>query len=157
MRKNKAHLISLTHVRGRAVLKIAIAIIFASLMGLSAPEVHAQASQGFPDARMRDFERQRACEQNLPTCLPQIRQQMEKRRENQMWMSAMIIGVLVIIGLLIVRAHNKKKLEDKQMLARSRQTARGRKSKDSSSNGDDPFDTGPRRSKLERPPGFGGR
>ncbi len=138
-------------------MKIAIIIVFASLMGLSAPEAYAQASQGFPDARMRDFERQRACEQNLPTCLPQIRRQMEERRANQMWMSAMIVGVLVVIGLLIVRAHNKKKSEDKQILARSRQTARGRKQKSSSSNDDDPFDTGPRRSKLERPPRFGDR
>lgn len=138
-------------------MKIAIAIVFATLMGLSAPEVYAQASQGFPDARMRDFERQRACEQNLPTCLPQIRRQMEQRRANQMWISTMIFGVLVVVGLLIVRAHNKKQLEEKQMLARSRQAARGRKQKDSSSNDDDPFDRGPRRSKLERPPGFGGR
>lgn len=139
--------------------KILITLIFSFLATFSSADVNAQASRGFPDARMQDFERQRACELNLPTCLPQIRRQMEQREVKQMWQSAMIIGVLVLIGLLVVRANKKKAIENQEMLARSRQAARKRKEKSKSKEDDDDdyLDGLPGRSKLERPPGFGNR
>lgn len=123
------------------------------------PDANAQAGRGFPDARMRDFDRQRACELNLPTCLPQIRRQMEERDVLQMWQSAMIIGVLALIGLLVVRANNEKKKKDQEMLAKSRQAARKRKEQTRQrDDDDDDFDDGqPGRSTLERPAGFGRR
>lgn len=147
---------------GKPVMKIfigvAIALTLACCSLFFTSNAYAQAARGFPDARMQDFERQRACEKNLPTCLPQIRRQMEQREVAQRWQSAMIVGVLVLIGLLVVRANNKKKLEDQQMVARSRQAARKRKEKSAAEEDDDDMTGGlPRRSTIERPPGFGRR
>lgn len=140
--------------------KTLAAFIFGCVFALFSPDTNAQSGRGFPDARMQDFERQRACELNLPNCLPQIRRQMEEREVLQMWQSGMIIGVLVLIGLLVVRANNQKKQKDQEMLAKSRQAARKRKeqTRKRDDDNDDDFDDGlPGRSTLERPAGFGRR
>ena len=141
----------------KIALRVAIALTLGCCSLLLTSDVYAQAARGFPDARMQDYARQRACEKNLPTCLPQIRRQMEQREAKQMWQSAMIVGVLVLIGLLVVRANNKKKLEDQQMVARSRQAARKRKEKSEAEQDEEDMTGGPRRSTVERPPGFGRR
>lgn len=139
--------------------KTLTAFIIGCVVAFFSPDANAQAGRGFPDARMQDFERQRACELKLPTCLPQVRRQMEERAVLQMWQSAMIIGVLVLIGLLVVRANNEKKQKDQEMLAKSRQAARKRKEQTRQrDDDDDDFDDGlPGRSTLERPAGFGRR
>ena len=145
---------------GQPVMKllnrIAIVLTLVCLIQMLPSDVNAQAARGFPDARMEDFARQRACEKNLPTCLPQVRRQMEQRDVKQMWQSGMIVGVLVLIGLLVVRANNQKKEADQQLVARSRQAARKRKEK-SAAEEDEMADDMPRRSTIERPPGFGRR
>ncbi len=145
---------------GQPVMKLLIRVTIALSLGcviqLFPSDAYAQAARGFPDARMEDYARQRACEKNLPTCLPQIRRQMEQREVKQLWQSGMIVGVLVLIGLLVVRANNQKQAEDQQMVARSRQAARKRKEK-AAAEEDDMSDGLPRRSTIERPPGFGRR
>jgi len=147
---------------GRPIMKLVFRVAVALMLGccslLLTSDVYAQAARGFPDARMEDYARQRACEKKLPTCLPQIRRQMEQRDVAQRWQSGMIVGVLVLIGLLVVRANNKKKLEDQEIVSRSRQAARKRKEKSAAEEDDDDMTGGmPRRSTLERPPGFGRR
>lgn len=144
---------------GRALFTQAtIALLFALMCSVVSADARAQAFEGFPDARMRDFERQRACEQNLPTCLPQVRRQMEQRRTNQMWMGGMIGGVLILIFLLAARASKQKKLEQQEELRRGREASRRRQKKHAKPESDDDMlDGGSMRSTLERPQGFGRR
>lgn len=147
------------NAQGRTLLTQAtIAFLVAITCSVFSADVQAQAFEGFPDARMRDFDRQRACEQNLPTCLPQVRRQMEQRQTKQLWMGGMIGGVLVLIFLLAVRANNQKKEEQQEELRRGREASRQRQRKHAKPESDDDTpDGGQMRSKLERPQGFGRR
>ena len=136
------------------------AFILGSLILAAAPDALAQAQGGFPDNRMQDFQKRRACEQNLPTCLPQVRRQIERERSNRLWMGGMTGGVLVLISLMVVRANRQKVIEQQQMMARSRQAARRRKEQRTSGVPEDELEEDdedglPLRSTLERPPGFG--
>ena len=149
------------NTNGTLLKKFISKAMFALLLGCSgavlAPDVHAQPSKGFPDARMRDFERQRACELKLPTCLPQIRRQMKERDVKNIWMSGMIVGVLFLVALLAIRANKQKKIENEKLIALSSQAARQRKEKTTNDDDDDLTDGRSSRSTLERPPGFGRR
>lgn len=79
MRQTKGRMVHKTKLTGSWLTQAMTALVVALTCVLLSNDVRAQAFEGFPDARMRDFERQRACEQNLPTCLPQVRRQMEQR------------------------------------------------------------------------------
>ena len=75
----------------------------------------------------------------------------------------MIGGVLVFLGLMVVRANHQKQVQSQQMVAKSRQAARRRKQQQKDGapldfeEGEDDDDGLPSRSTLERPPGFGRR
>lgn len=139
-------------------MRLVLAVLLSVAVWTPATETRAQAFEGFPDARMRDFERQRACELNQPNCLPQVRRQMEQRQRNQMWMGGMIGGVLILIFLLAARANKQKKLEQQEELRRGREASRRRQKKHAKPESDDDMlDGGSMGSKLERPPGFGRR
>lgn len=143
---------------GTPLTQAAMALLIAVMCSVFSADAQAQAFEGFPDARMRDFERQRACEQNLPTCLPQVRRQMEQRRTNQMWMGGMIAGVLALIFLLAARASKQKKLQQQEELRRGREASRRRQKKHAKPESDDDMlDGGSMRSTIERPQGFGRR
>lgn len=155
----KQYLSPLTAIFDQTRLVQAMAtVLFGLVFALPSTEVQAQSFEGFPDARMRDFERQRACELGLPTCLPQVRRQMEQRRTNQMWMGGMIGGVLILIFLVAVRANKQKKLEQQEELRRGREASRKRQRKHAKPESDDDMlDGSVPRSTLERPRGFGKR
>ncbi len=112
---------------------------------------------------MQDFQKRRACEQNLPTCLPQVRRQIEQERSRRIWMASMVGGVLALLALMVVRANRQKQIESQQLVAKSRQAARRRKEQQKSGTQDifeddeDDDDGLPSRSTIERPPGFGKR
>ena len=139
------------------------ALLFGCLVALSGGEALAQAQGGFPDKRMEDFQKRRACEQNLPTCLPQVRRQIEQERSSRIWMGSMVGGVLLLLALMVVRANRQRQIESQQLVAKSRQAARRRKEQQRSGNQDvfeedeDDDDGLPSRSTIERPPGFGRR
>jgi hypothetical protein len=141
----------------RAVL-IALACTLALTFGPIEPRVaHAQLG-GFAAKQAQDFERRRACEQNVPTCRPQDRRQLAEERSRNLWLSFMIGGVLVLVGLVIVREGQKKKREEQQRVAKARQAARQREMQkaEARTEGDD-FGgvSGLGRSTVDRPPGFG--
>lgn len=149
----------------RILLKSVAAVLLGVVVAFSGDEALAQAQGGFADKRMQDFQRRRACEQNLPTCLPQVRRQMEQERRNQMWMGGMIAGVMFLTFLMIVRANRQKQIEQQQLLAKGRQAARQRKEMrrkakkgdEDEDDFDDEDDGLSVRSTLERPPGFSKR
>lgn len=62
-----------------------------------------------PNDQIRQFQMRRACEQDLPECLPQIREMMEEERRNRNWMTAGIVGVLVLLVLVAMRESERKK------------------------------------------------
>ena len=129
------------------------------MVAFSGSEVLAQAQGGFPDTRMQDFQRRRDCEKNLPTCLPQVRRQIEQERTNGIWLASMIAGVFFLVYLMLARAKRQKQVEQQQLLAKGRQAARRRKEQrrtnDQEGDADENGDDMPSRSTLERPPGFG--
>ena len=104
-----------------------VALLFGCLIAFSGVEVRAQAEGGFPDKRMRDFQLRRACELNLPTCLPQVRRQIEQQNSKRIWMASMIVGVLFLVFLMVVRANRQQQIQQQQMLAKGRQAVRRRK------------------------------
>jgi hypothetical protein len=137
-----------------------VIFLLAAIVWLSAGPVDRPAFAqvgGFAARQADDFERRRACEQNLPTCRPQDRRQMEEERRNNMWLSIMIGGVLVLVGLVMVRETKRKKREQDQVIARGRQAARDRRKKEDPPNPDyDDFGgSGLGRSTVDRPGGFG--
>jgi len=71
----------------------------------------------------------------------------------------MIGGVLVLVGLLVVREGQKKKREEQQRIAKARQAARQRqmKKQEQRENEADEFGSmgGLGRSTVDRPGGFG--
>ncbi len=142
----------------RAILIALVCALALSFGPVEPRPAHAQVG-GFAAKQAEDFERRRACEQNLPTCRPQDRRQLEEERRKNMWLSFMIGGVLVLVGLVIVREGQKKKREEQQRVARARQAARQREQKkqEQREGGDDDFGAvgGLGRSTVDRPPGFG--
>lgn len=158
MRQNSAAMT--THASLHKILlgRLVLVVLACITLSLLSTELKAQAFENFPDARMRDFERQRACELNQPNCLPQVRRQMEQRNRNQMWLGGMIGGVLILIFLLAARASKQKKLEQQEELRRGREASRQRQKKHAKPESDDDMpDGGSMRSRLERPRGFGRR
>lgn len=142
---------------------ILIALVCALTFGLGPgepPTAYAQAG-GFATKQAEDFERRRACEQNLPTCRPQDRRQLEAERTKNLWLSFMIGGVLVLVGLLVVREGQKKKREEQQRIAKARQAARQReiKKQEQRENEAEAEEFGSMgglgRSTVDRPGGFG--
>lgn len=82
-----------------------------------------------PNDQIRQFQMRRACEEDRPDCLPQIREMLERERRNQMWMGIGIGGVLLLIVLLAMREAEKKKKRQAAELARHKRLGQKLKSK----------------------------
>ena len=70
-----------------------------------------------PNDQIRQFQMRRACEEDLPECLPEIREIMERDRRNRNWMAFGICSVLIILAVLALREGKKKKLRLKHEMA----------------------------------------
>ncbi|MEQ9110466.1 MAG: hypothetical protein RIF37_14490 [Rhodospirillaceae bacterium] len=77
--------------------------------GFLQPETEGQRLGNIPNDQIRQFQMRRACEQDLPECLPAVRAIIEEERRNRMWMAIGIVAILVLVALLAIRESDKKK------------------------------------------------
>ena len=73
-----------------------------------------------PNDQIRQFQMRRACEEDLPECLPQIRAMIEEEQRNRNWMAFGIGSVLFLVFLLALREGEKKKRRHQQQMAQHR-------------------------------------
>ena len=77
--------------------------------GVVAEEPEGRRLGNMPNDQIRQFQMPKACEEDLPECLPQIRAQLEKERRDRLWMGGGIAGVLALIYLLAKRESDRKR------------------------------------------------
>ena len=77
--------------------------------GIIEEETDGRRLGDLPNDQMRQFELRRACEEDLPECLPWVREQLEEERRNRMWMGIGIAGVVMLIYLLAKRESAQKR------------------------------------------------
>jgi hypothetical protein len=77
--------------------------------GVVEPSEEGRRLGNVPNDQIRQFNLRRACEEDLPECLPWVRAQMEEERRNRMWMGAGIGGMLLLIFLLAKRESDRKR------------------------------------------------
>lgn len=77
--------------------------------GIVGEEPEGRRLGNMPNDQIRQFQMRKACEEDLPECLPHIRAQLEEERRNRLWMGVGIGGVLLLIYLLAKRESDRKK------------------------------------------------
>lgn len=88
--------------------------------GIVEPEQEGRRLGNLPNDQIRQFEMRRACEEDLPECLPEIREIMERDRRNRNWMAFGICSVLLLLVLLALREGKKKKRRLQREMAEHR-------------------------------------
>ena len=86
--------------------------------GFIRPDSDGRRIGDIPNDQIRQFQMRRACEQDLPECLPAVRAIIEEERRNRMWMAVGIAAILVLLALVAIREADKKK---KRVAAEMRQ------------------------------------
>lgn len=72
-----------------------------SLIGIS---IQSKAADAQMSQRARQIRDRKACEQNLPTCKPGIRAQLDLERTRQsLWLGGLGVIAIASIGLLYIR------------------------------------------------------
>ena len=88
--------------------------------GIVEPEPEGGRLGDLPNDQIRQFQMRRACEEDLPECLPEIRAIIDAERRNRNWMGIGIGSVLLLIFLLARREAEKKKQKDARELSHHR-------------------------------------
>ena len=77
--------------------------------GFIRPDSDGRRIGDIPNDQIRQFQMRRACEQDLPECLPAVRAIIDEERRNRMWMAIGIVAILVLLALIAIREADKKK------------------------------------------------
>lgn len=88
--------------------------------GIVEPEDDGRRLGNVPNDQIRQFRMRRACEMDLPECLPAIREIIEAEERQRMYMGLGIAGVLLLLILVAMREGEKKKKRLAKEMARHR-------------------------------------
>lgn len=97
--------------------------------GIVEPEDDGRRLGNMPNDQMRQFKMRRACEMDLPECLPAVREIIEAEERERMYMGLGIAAVLLLIALLALRESEKKKKRVAKEMAKHRKLGKRLKSK----------------------------
>lgn len=97
--------------------------------GIVEPEDDGRRLGNVPNDQMRQFKMRRACEMDLPECLPAVREIIEAEERQRMYMGVGIAAVLLLIVLLAMRESEKKKKRVAKEMAKHRKLGKRLKSK----------------------------